>query len=273
LSHVKPLWLSLKPIAQRLRRHERVLVASDFDGTLCPIVERPEIAALTPRTRRVLSRLSHLENMDIAIISGRGLRDLRRLVRLPAVFLSGAVGLETLEPGGRRETHVPADRALPPGLADELREWSSKFPGAWLEDKRLELALHYRDVPTRFHAALGAGIRRQARTHHGRAVLVHGKRVYEVLPRVSWNKASALHEWWDKRGNGLLFSFGDDTHDEPLHSFVRRHGGISVAVGRTSSSAEYGVPASQDVTWFLEWLLSEWQTRLNGDRPARHSRR
>jgi trehalose-6-phosphatase len=83
-------------------------------------------------------------------------------------------------------------------------------------------------------------------------VLVHGKKVFEVMPAVPWNRGSALARWLDRRRGALAFYLGDDTDDEPAHDRVRERDGITVAVGRPVSRAEYGVADPVEVVWFLE---------------------
>jgi trehalose-phosphatase len=261
LARLKPLWLWLRPIAARLKRSRRLLVALDFDGTLAPIVDHPELAVLPARTRRVVGLLSRLEDAEVAILSGRPLRDLRRKVGLERVFLAGTAGLETHAPGTEPEVHVPRARRLPAALRQRAPEWCRRFPGTWVEDKRLALALHYRQLAPGRRGAFAAGVRRMLAPFREQVVLVRGKMVLELLPDVGWDKARALRRWWGSRSGSTLFFLGDDAHDEPAHALARRHGAVSVAVGRTLSRAEFMLSSSEEVTWFLEWLLSEWRAR------------
>ena len=91
------------------------------------------------------------------------------------------------------------------------------------------------------------------------------------MPASGWDKAAALERWLESSGpETLLFYFGDDTRDEPVHAAVRRRGGLAVAVDRIVSQAEYALPTSGDVIWFLEWLDREWS--LRGVLPARAGR-
>jgi trehalose-phosphatase len=268
MARLTPLWLRLPAIASRLRETPSVMVATDYDGTLTPIVGRPEEAGLPPRTRRALERLARLPRLSVAVLSGRSLDDLQACLGLGGIYLSGASGLETLEPAGRRRVHLPPGEGLPEALRAALEEWCARFPGAWIEDKRVSFAAHYRAVPERFQAAFGAGVRRRFRPHRDRATLVHGKKVFEVMPPVRWNKASALERWLRTRRGALAFYFGDDTNDEPVFRRLRRDGGITVAVGRPGSRAEYLLGSPDEVVWFLEWLAREWGARLGGDDRA-----
>lgn len=263
MARLKPLWLELETLAERLRRAPILWVATDYDGTLTPIVERPELAELSPRARRALRRIRGLPDARVAVLSGRRLSDLKQRLRVPGIHLAGGAGLETSEPGGRREVHVPRRSRLTASLRSDLEAWCRRFPGAWLEDKRLSLALHYRAVPTRYRDAFGQGVRRRVRLSGG-VELTHGKMVFEIAPATGVDKAAALARWIPEAGNAALFYFGDDTNDEPVHALVRARGGVPVAVGRPVSRAEYSLPAPQHVVWFLEWLAREWGVRTAG---------
>jgi trehalose-phosphatase len=269
LARLKPLWGALEAIAERLRRAPRLLLATDFDGTLTPIVEHPGLATLDPRTRRVLARFTRQPDVEVAVLSGRPVRDLSRRVRLSRAFLSGSAGLETREPGERTRSHVPPARAVPEALRRTLGAWCARFDGAWVENKRLSIAVHYRGVPARFQPAFGAGVRRRVSPHRDRVLLVHGKKVFELMPDVEVNKATALERWADSRHGGLLVFLGDDTHDEPVHARVRSHGGIAIAIGRKASRAEFALDHPRAVTWFLEWLLREWRAQRGAPEGAR----
>jgi trehalose 6-phosphate phosphatase len=189
------------------------------------------------------------------------------------MFLAGAGGLETRDEDGRRRVHLPPDVHLPESLRRELEEWCQRFAGAWVEDKRFSYALHYRGVAPALQPAFGAGVRRRARPHREQIQLVHGKRVFEIMPAVAWEKSAALRLWLDeRRAAGTLLFFGDDTSDEPVYSTVRERGGVAVAVGRTVSAAEFSLPTPEEVVWFLEWLDAEWSARAAAAEPPEENR-
>jgi trehalose-phosphatase len=203
----------------------------------------------------------------LAFLSSRILDDLRRRVGIEGVFYAGSSGLETLDDRGRRETHAGAVLSLPLSLLRELEGWCRRFPGARLESRGSSCALHFAGVAPSLQPAFGAGVRRRLRPHDSQWALVHGRAAFEVMPAGGWDKAAALERWLESAGPGtLLFCFGDDTRDEPVHEAVRRRGGHAVAVDRVVSHAEYALPTPGDVIWFLEWLDREWS--LRGPVPA-----
>ena len=104
-----------------LDRGGRSALLFDYDGTLTPIVEHPELARLNAETRRLLARLARRRDLGVGIISSRALDDLRNIVSLRGLCLAGACGLELDLQGtslccpGSREAHRMA-----PAQADGL---------------------------------------------------------------------------------------------------------------------------------------------------------
>ena len=262
MPRLRPLWLELGSIAERFPKARGLALACDYDGTLTPIVDHPDQAKLAPRARDVLGRLSQLDDVRIAVLSGRALEDLSNHVSVPGVFLAGTAGLETRDRDGRREVHVDPQQAIPTDLHQDLARWCERFPGSWIENKVFSIALHYRAVAPDQQPAFGAGVRRRARTFSNKVTLVHGKRVFEFMPAAARDKSTALELWLsDAPADTLVMYFGDDTNDEPCYERVRRRSGIAVTVARPVARAEFVVRSTDEVVWFLEWLEREWPAR------------
>jgi trehalose 6-phosphate phosphatase len=262
MASLKPLWLSVGALSEQLRRAGSLHVGLDFDGTLTPLSADPQEAALSERAREVLDRLSHRPGARLAFLSSRVLDDLWRRVGIEGGFYAGSSGLETRDEQARLETHAGTALALTLPLLRELEGWCLRFPGARLESRGGSCALHFAEVAPSLQPAFGAGVRRRLRPYESRLILVHGRTGFEVMPADGWDKAAALERWLESAGpDSLLFYFGDDTRDEPVHAAVRRRGGLAVAVDRVVSHAEYTLPSSGDVIWFLEWLDREWSLR------------
>ncbi len=269
MASLKPLWLSVGSLSEKLRHADSLHVGLDFDGTLTPLSADPRKVALSLRARELLERLSRRAGARLAFLSSRVLDDLWRRVRIEGVFYAGSSGLETLDERGRRETHTGTTLSLPLPLLRELEGWCQRFPGARLESRGGSCALHLAAVAPSLQPAFGAGVRRRLRPHESQLTLVHGRTGFEVMPVGGWDKAAALECWLEPAGpETLLFYFGDDTRDEPVHATVRRRGGLAVAVDRVVSHAEYALPSSGDVIWFLEWLDREWSLRGTLPTPA-----
>jgi trehalose 6-phosphate phosphatase len=267
MAKLKPLWQQLEPITTLLGRSHRLCVATDFDGTLTPIVEHPDRAVLDKRTRDALAALIGSTAARVAVVSGRRVEDLRDRLEVRGAYLAGVAGLEALEESGRPVELPPLAAVLTPEARADFEAWCAQFPGAWIEEKGPAVAIHYRAVDAPRQPAFCAGARRRLSALRRTAQVLHNKKVYEVLPAGAPDKAAAIQSWYARDGEGgaLLF-FGDDANDEPVHELVRRLGGIAAAVGRTASRAEFALDSPIQVTWFLEWLAREWE--ITRARPA-----
>lgn len=263
MASLKPIWLSVGTLSERLQRAGSLHLGLDFDGTLAPLDADPRRAALPQRTREVLERMSRLPGSHLAILSSRTLDDLWQRAGIEGVFYAGCSGLETRDEQGHRETHASTAVTMSPALLSELEGWCERFPGARFEKQVNSCALFFSAVATSLQPAFGAGVRRRVHPHLPSVCLVHGRTGFEVRPAGGWDKAMALERWLDPEASpsSLLFYFGDDTRDEPVHEAVRKRGGIAIAVGRLVSHAEFVLPGPEDVTWFLEWLDREWTQR------------
>ncbi len=127
-------------------RGRRLAVFLDFDGTLSPIVDRPDDARMTPSGGPALDRLAAL--CPVAIVSGRDLGDVRRRAGVPSLWYAGSHGFEYVSPDGQAHEHEQAGQAVA-ALAEAARELSARLsdvPGAIVETKRFALAAHYRMV-------------------------------------------------------------------------------------------------------------------------------
>jgi trehalose 6-phosphate phosphatase len=200
----------------------------DFDGTLAPIVSRPEIAELPTEARQALDQLRSRGDVHLAIVSGRALADLRERVGIDGITYAGNHGLEIVGPRVSR-LHPEAAAARPhlERAAEELEPLLAEFPGAWLEDKGLTLSLHYRALAEEQVPRLTAAVLERVSRVRGLR-LTHGKKVLEVRPKVDWHKGRAvlylLEELRPPTGTPALY-FGDDTTDEDAFVALRDLGG------------------------------------------------
>jgi trehalose-phosphatase len=196
--------------------HPVVLVALDFDGTIAPIVSRPEDARATAANRRAIRQLAGLDGVTVAIVSGRPLEELRQLADPPAdVRLVGSHGVQ------RGTTHVTLDgqqRDLLGRIATTLDEASAALPHTQVEHKTFAVALHTRPAleagrPETFALAQKATspLRELPGVH-----LTEGKEVLEfsVVDPATHNKGIALRELVDAVNARATLFIGDDTTDE-----------------------------------------------------------
>ena len=257
MPHLLYLWPKISEI---LRQAGRVLLLFDYDGTLTPIVERPEMAVLDPETRALLAGLSQDKRFLLGIISGRSLDDVRGRVGISGLVYAGNHGLEIQGPG-LDFTHPAADelRETQGRVYARLRQELVDAPGVILEDKGLTLSLHYRLTPCEYvdnveemFAATVAPFLAEGHVEVGR-----GKKVLAVRPRVPWNKGTAIAKIKETYGSSLVtIFFGDDVTDEDGFAVVQEGGGIAVMVGPAGqpTRAMYRVDSPQEVVETLQLL-------------------
>jgi len=228
---------SQAPLLRQLSS-DRTVLAFDYDGTLAPIVARPEEAGLRERTRRLLTEAARL--YPCLVISGRSRSDLQR--RLRGLGLRALVGNHGLLPSGRR-----------PPLGSWALELERRLGplGVVIERKELSVAVHYRGAP-RKRAARRAALA-AARSLAG-VRLLPGKQVVDVLPRGAASKGRALRRAVARLGGRRALYLGDDRTDEDVFA-LDWPGLVSVRVGvRRGSRARYFLRRQSDVDRLLAVL-------------------
>jgi trehalose 6-phosphate phosphatase len=257
-----PFHTARTTVWRRIRAARRVLVFSDFDGTLVPIMERPECCVLDPQVRCVLASLARDERVAVGVVSGRALADVRSRTGVDGIAYAGNHGLEIEGPGFRFvEPAAEKRRAALRRLVGELARVVPAFPGVWIQDKGFSASVHFRQAGDAVHVPLREAVRMAALpfVKANDVVLREGKLVLEIRPAVDWDKGSAV-AWMaarmapDAAGGGPLLYFGDDETDEDV--FRRYPGGITVHVGSTgTTAARYTVPDAAGVHAILRWVL------------------
>ncbi|MGH4014015.1 MAG: trehalose-phosphatase [Pseudonocardiaceae bacterium] len=254
----------------QLARSPRLLVACDYDGTLAPIVEDPNRSFPRPESVAALRLLAGLPDTTVAVISGRALRDLATLSRLPGeVHLVGSHGSEF--DAGFVHALAPSVVQLRQRVYDELARLTDGREGVSLEVKPASVAVHVRraspDVAEQVLSEVLAG----PCTWDGVQV-TEGKAVVE-LALVQTDKGHALNVLRHQVGATAAVFFGDDVTDEK--AFARLTGpDLGIKVGDGKSRAGHRVGTTEDVAMALAFLAVERRTWLYGERAVpieRHS--
>ena len=227
----------------------RLLVASDFDGTLAPIVSNPADARPLPGAADALRALAGLPSTTVALVSGRALETLRTLSSMPlAVHLVGSHGAE-LDTGFTQ----PIDEELLERITAELTEIAADRPGVTVEPKPASVALHVRNASAADgRAALDAA---HAAAPEWDAELTEGKSVLEFAV-ISTDKGEAIDIIRDRDDATAVVFFGDDVTDEKAFRRMR-DGDVGVKVGPGDTLAAYRVESPDDVEAALVYLARQ----------------
>jgi trehalose 6-phosphate phosphatase len=207
-------------LAALAERPEDAAVLLDVDGTLAPIVARPELAIVPEETRAELRRLLARYAL-VAAVSGRTGEDAARVVGVDGPVYVGVHGLE-LAPEAER-------------WRGPLHEFAENVVTDWpVEDKGLAIVFHYRGEQDE-EAVLERLQDVAADARELGLVAQFGRKILEVRPPVEANKGTAVRKLLEERGLGRALYAGDDTTD--LDAF-RGLDGLELAVRVAVASAE-----------------------------------
>ncbi len=253
----------LDDAVRRLAAEPEILIACDFDGTLAPIVSRPEDARIHPRAEQALDVLQSAPGVRVALLSGRSIESLAETgVHLAGRIIAGSHGAELLGLGA----HAELEESTP--SVDELlqlrrlrvllEEHVRAVPGAWIESKPFGFAVHVRLVPDveagqRLLDELTDAVR--AGMLDGPPVHVRaGKRVREFSVSFA-DKGAVLRRIRAGLPGAPVLFVGDDVTDEDALR-VLTQGDVGVRVGDAESLAEHRLPDPDAVAAMLARLAT-----------------
>ncbi len=260
------LFQSWESFSSEVRNASHVVLLSDYDGTLTPIVGRPDEAILSPAVREILVALAQKTTFSVGIISGRSLSEVKALVGIEGIYYAGNHGFEIEGPGLKFiNPAAEAAQVIIKGLALQASAKFKDIDGVIVEDKGLSLSVHYRLVKKSEEEKV-ANIFRQLTApglHDGKIRVTSGKKVWEIRPPIDWHKGKAVKtiiqelKTATRSKKGLNIYLGDDTTDEDAFRIIHRPQGWSIFVGQENhtSAAEYFLNSTSEVTIFLSQLI------------------
>ncbi|MCE4554133.1 trehalose-phosphatase [Pelomonas cellulosilytica] len=231
----------------------RPLMAFDFDGTLAPIVARPDDARVSVA---VTSRLEALTaRLPVAIVTGRTIADVRGRLGFEPQFIVGNHGAEEAQSHGTQAQRLsePLDRLR---ALLNAREADLRAAGIGVEDKGLSIALHYRLSRDRGHAEqLLAALLNP--TPEGLRLFA-GKMVVNAVAADAPDKADAVRALVSRVNAAAAFFAGDDVNDEPVFESAPPHW-LTLRVGRDDpgSRARFCLEGPQQMALVLERVLTQ----------------
>ena len=180
---------ALEHVQEIAQSGDRLAVFLDYDGTLTPIVSHPEDAWLSDSMRQTLRSLA--AHVPVAILSGRDLDDVRGRVLVDGIVYAGSHGFDIAGAGGLRRELGAAYLPVLDTAETEIREALDEIPGAQLERKHFSVAAHYRNVNENDAFRVAQAVDAVA-ARHRELRRMDGKKVYELLPDIDWNKGKAV---------------------------------------------------------------------------------
>jgi trehalose 6-phosphate synthase/phosphatase len=231
---------------------DNIFLFLDYDGTLTPIVDSPDRAILSNDVKSLLIKLK--ETFPIAIVSGRALDDIMRLVTIEDLIYAGNHGAEMwVENKVFIGQQISDTKELLKKVVKELEETLSTIPGVIVEDKGITASIHYRMVNPNDICRLFDIFWKITDKYRGLFKITAGKKVFEMRPHGIWNKGDAV-EWIMKNfGKGKTpIYIGDDITDEDAFRAVKGKG-IAISVGK-NEEADYYLKGQEEVKKFLLWI-------------------
>ena len=246
----------------------RVAVFLDFDGTLSEIVKQPESATLVDGAADALRALA--AQCPVAVVSGRGLEDVRDRINVDGLWFAGSHGFELAAPdGGRHENEAAATALGALATTSELLTRDlSEIPGVVVEHKPFGVAVHYRNADPEVVDDVVAAVHRLGHSEGLRVTT--GRKVVELRPNIDWDKGTTL-EWILEHievsdstygpDTVLPIYIGDDITDEDAFDAVR-FDGVGIAVrhdenGDRPSAASFSLENPFAVVQFIQRLAAD----------------
>jgi trehalose 6-phosphate phosphatase len=249
---------ALKHVQEIARRSDRPAIFLDYDGTLTPIVSHPENALLSDSMRQALRAL--ILQAPVAILSGRDLDDVRQRVNIGAIVYAGSHGFDIAGPRGLRKEMATEFLPKLDMVEKELGTQLVGIAGADVERKRFSIAAHYRNVNESDLPKVERAVSEVAARHRDLRKL-DGKKVYELLPDIDWDKGKAVQWLLENLGldcaNGRPIYVGDDRTDEDAFRALGQRGvGILVSEQPRPTAASYSLKDPAEVERFLRELVA-----------------
>jgi trehalose 6-phosphate phosphatase len=251
-------------LAERLAGR-RPAVFLDYDGTLTPIVDRPEDAVIADGTRDAVRGLA--TRCTVCVVSGRDRPVVQELMGVDDLVVAGSHGFDIWSPEGGAIEHQAAagSEELLERVTARLRDELDPIDGALVEPKKASVAAHYRLVREEGRPPVEAVVARVLADHPEEPKVTPGKMVSELQPKLDWAKGKAvlylLEALGLERDDVVPFYVGDDITDE--HAFEALAGrGIGVFVGRAddpevggrTTAADFVLDSTEEVERFLGTL-------------------
>jgi len=249
---------------EKIFQNGHIMLFLDYDGTLAPIVKRPQDAVMPSKIKRILKDLLKVPDIEIAVISGRRLDDVKKIVGLRNIIYVGNHGFEAEGPKIKFIVqNLSGFKAVLKKIKKELTKRLYGIKGILIEDKGVTLSVHYRLVRKKDISLIKAIFQKALIFYQikNKVKTGFGKKLFEVRPAINWDKGKVVlwllkrHKSFLKGKRVLPVYIGDDVTDEDAFKNLRGRG-LTIFVGKSrSSQAEYFLKNTAQVHMFLKKIL------------------
>lgn len=260
------LFTHIDEILTRIKTIPRIFLFLDYDGTLVPIAPRPDQALLHGEVRDLLALLC--QRFTVAIITGRSLKEIKKMISISEIILAGNHGFEISSPWDSWvHPEVKEFQKVISRLAASLEEVLRPSPGAWVENKGLTLSVHYRLVKEEDEEKIKSVFYDTIKDHKEKVRVTFGKKVLEIRPNIHWDKGKAIERLSRlyQAPQGHRIYMGDDETDEDAFRALKED--TTILVGqKDTTAAKYWVKDPAEVCLFLKTLekTAEWGRNQGG---------
>jgi len=253
-------------LSEYINTDKELAILLDYDGTLAPLTDNPNKTVMPVELENTLRKIIESSKIFVAIISGRGINDVKERVGIQGIAYAGNHGIEIELPDGTRH-----DYELPENIKHSYTEMVKELKdslntnNAWVEDKRVSLTYHYRDTPRHLYEEQRDLAAKIIEKYGFRANQAH--EAIEAKPPINWNKGEAaafilskqFGQNWSK--NVRVIFAGDDTTDEDAMRVLQGVGkSFRIADNpNIQTFADYRLPQQALVTDLLKWVATAYQ--------------
>ncbi len=226
----------------------------DFDGTLVEIEDRPDDVRIDAATLQFIEKLRDKVGKALALVSGRDIRVIDRLLYPLVLPVAGVHGLQRRDAAGRLHSPV-IDQGVVESIAARVESAFLSEPGVVIERKTGAVAIHFRlrpDFEKKCHALARKIVHDRPDLH-----MIKGKMVCEIRLQ-GHDKGGVIATFLEERpfkGRKPIFA-GDDVTDEPGFVAVNARGGVSIKIGEDRTAAIYRAANILELRNWLEGLMA-----------------
>ena len=232
-----------------------IAVFLDVDGTLLEFCDNPDDVYPAIELSTILNSLSSLLKGALALITGRKILEIDRIFHPLQLPIGGLHGLEHRDAKG--EIKLVKNINFPKSIRSQLQFFGKMHPDCTIEDKGLTMAVHYRKAPKFEEKALKFVNKLIEEEKHFHAI--HGNMAIEIK-HIGVDKGQSISLFMENEPfvDKLPIFIGDDVTDEDGFKYINANNGISINVGkRTSSLARYNLDNVDAVHEWLRMLCKE----------------